>query len=74
VEWEGADLHVWVRARAADGAANRAVARAVARAFGVRPSAVTLVTGERGREKVVEVVGQEGRGTPRPYRNTLNAK
>ena len=54
-EWEGGTLHVWVTARAVEGAANRALVRAVARALGVRPSAVALVGGERSRDKVVEV-------------------
>jgi uncharacterized protein YggU (UPF0235/DUF167 family) len=54
-EWDGDTLHVWVTARAVEGQANRAVVRAVARALGVRPSAVTLVAGERGRDKRFEV-------------------
>jgi uncharacterized protein YggU (UPF0235/DUF167 family) len=57
VSWEGGILHVWVTARAVEGAANRALLAAVARAVGTRPSSVTLVTGERGRDKVVEVDG-----------------
>jgi uncharacterized protein YggU (UPF0235/DUF167 family) len=57
VRWEGDVLHVWVTARAVEGAANRALTEAVARALGVRRSAVTLVSGERGRDKVVEVEG-----------------
>jgi uncharacterized protein len=48
---------VWVTARAVEGAANRALVRAVARALGVRPSAVTLVAGERGRDKLFDVEG-----------------
>jgi uncharacterized protein YggU (UPF0235/DUF167 family) len=55
VRWEGDVLHVWVTARAVEGAANRALIEALARALGVRRSAVTLVSGERGRDKVVEV-------------------
>jgi len=55
VRWEGDVLHVWVTARAVEGAANRALLEALARALGVRRSAVTLVAGERGRDKVVEV-------------------
>ncbi len=57
VEWEGEVLHVWVTARAVEGEANRALVRAVARGLGVRASAVALVSGERGRDKVVEVEG-----------------
>jgi uncharacterized protein len=57
VEWDGEVLHAWVTARAVDGAANRALARAVARALGVPPSAVRIAAGERGRDKVLEVEG-----------------
>jgi len=48
---------VWVTARAAEGQANAGLVRAVARALGVRVSAVSLVSGERGRDKVFEVGG-----------------
>lgn len=57
VRWDGEALHVWVTARAVEGAANRAVLAAVGRALGRRPSAVALVAGERGRDKVLEVEG-----------------
>lgn len=56
-DWDGAVLHVWVTARAVEGAANRALIQAVADALGVRRSAVTLVAGERSRQKVVDVSG-----------------
>jgi uncharacterized protein len=55
--WDGAVLHVRVTARAVEGAANRALIQAVADALGVRRSAVSLVAGERSREKLVEVIG-----------------
>ncbi len=55
--WDGAVLHVRVTARAVEGAANRAMIKAVADALGVRRSAVSLVAGERSREKLVEVIG-----------------
>jgi uncharacterized protein len=57
VSWEAGVLHVWVTARAVEGAANRALLAAVARALGVRPAAVTLVTGVLGRDKLVDVDG-----------------
>lgn len=57
VEWDGEVLHVWVTARAAEGAANRALVRALARRLGVPESAVRLVAGRRGRDKLVEVEG-----------------
>jgi uncharacterized protein (TIGR00251 family) len=56
VDAEGA-LRVRVAASPVDGAANRAMLRLVAEDLGVRPSAVTLVSGTTARRKVVEVAG-----------------
>ena len=53
-------LVVAVPARPVDGQANRAVLDAVAATFGVRRSAVSLVTGARSRDKVLFVVGDPG--------------
>ena len=53
-------LVVTVTARPVDGQANRAVLEAVARAFGVRRSAVTLLTGQVARDKIVFVAGDPG--------------
>jgi uncharacterized protein YggU (UPF0235/DUF167 family) len=50
-------LVVRVGARAVDGKATEAALAAVADAFGVRRSAVALVTGARSRTKVVDVDG-----------------
>jgi uncharacterized protein YggU (UPF0235/DUF167 family) len=50
-------LLVRVRAAPAEGAANAAVARVVAKALGVAPSAVAIVRGGRARVKVVAVAG-----------------
>lgn len=52
--WAGR-LVVAVTARAVDGAATEATLVAVAAAFGVRPRAVTLVSGATSRDKVVAV-------------------
>jgi uncharacterized protein YggU (UPF0235/DUF167 family) len=57
VAWHGEVLHVWVAAPAAEGAANRALLRSIARTLQVRASAVRLLGGERGRDKVIEVDG-----------------
>lgn len=60
--WDGPSgpaLLVAVQARAVEGAANAAVVAAVAAAFGVRRAAVEIVTGVRGRDKVVEIAGDE---------------
>jgi uncharacterized protein YggU (UPF0235/DUF167 family) len=50
-------LVVRVSAPAVDGRATEAALRAVADAFGVRRSAVTLVTGATSRTKVAEIDG-----------------
>jgi uncharacterized protein YggU (UPF0235/DUF167 family) len=53
----GPALVVSVSARAVEGQANKAVVEAVAAAFGVRRSAVRLVRGATGRDKLIEVDG-----------------
>ena len=50
-------LLVEVSAPPVDGRANEAVCRLLAKAVGVRPSAVSLVGGERGRDKLVRIEG-----------------
>ncbi len=49
-------LIVAVKERAADGKANRAVEKAIAKHFGIAPSRVKIVTGHAAREKIVEIV------------------
>ena len=56
----GDALVVAVAAPAVEGKANEAVRRALAAAFGVRRQDVTIVTGERGRDKVVELAAPDG--------------
>ena len=53
----GDRLRVAVTAPPVDGAANAAVIDAVAAAFGVRRSAVSIVRGESGRRKTLRVAG-----------------
>ncbi|GAA3586505.1 hypothetical protein GCM10022235_66550 [Kribbella ginsengisoli] len=55
----GPALVVAVAARAVEGQATKAVLQAVATAFGVRPSAVTLVRGATSRDKLIEIHGDE---------------
>jgi hypothetical protein len=50
-------LRLRVTAAPVDGAANAAVARVLARALAVPPSAITVVHGLRGRTKIVEIAG-----------------
>jgi len=57
VGWRAGILAVRVTAPPVEGEANRAVAALLARSLGVAPSAVTVVRGERGRDKVVRVTG-----------------
>jgi uncharacterized protein YggU (UPF0235/DUF167 family) len=52
-------LIVRVSAPAADGRANLAAIRAVAKDFGVPTSAVRLATGARHRTKILEVAGAD---------------
>jgi uncharacterized protein YggU (UPF0235/DUF167 family) len=54
-----ATLVVSVAPRAVDGAATEAVLKAVAKAFGLRPADVSLVTGLTSRTKVLELRGHE---------------
>lgn len=56
---EGA-LEVSVTAPPVDGQANAAVVAALAAALGVPRRAVSIVTGDTGRQKVVEVAGLDG--------------
>jgi uncharacterized protein (TIGR00251 family) len=56
--WQGSTvtaLVVAVTAPAVEGKANEAVRRALADAFEVRRQDVMLVTGERGRDKLIEI-------------------
>jgi len=53
----GRALLVTVRARAVDGQANAAVIEALAAAFTLRRSAVSITAGHRGRDKIVELTG-----------------
>jgi uncharacterized protein (TIGR00251 family) len=57
VGWRDGVLGVRVTAPPVEGEANRAVAALLARALDVRVSAVTVVQGLRGRDKVVRIHG-----------------
>jgi uncharacterized protein YggU (UPF0235/DUF167 family) len=46
---------VAVAARAVDGAANRAIERAIAEHFSVAPARVRIVSGATAKEKVIEI-------------------
>jgi len=52
---DGAALRIRVRAAPADGAANEAVARTLARALGLPPSALRIVSGASARRKIIDI-------------------
>lgn len=54
------DLIVAVNAPPVDGAANEAVVQAVAKALGLRPRQVSLISGHTARTKVLELEVPEG--------------
>ena len=55
--WRDGTLRVRVAAPPLEGAANLAVARLLARALRVAPSAVAVIRGARGRDKRVRIAG-----------------
>ncbi len=62
---QGGFLRIRLAAPPVDGAANEALVRFLAEELGVRRAAVTIVSGQRGRRKVVAVEGisvAEGEG------------
>lgn len=48
-------LLVAVTAPAQDDRANEAIRKALAKAFGIRPHQVTIVTGQHSRDKVIDL-------------------
>ena len=57
VGWDGITLRVRVSAAPVDGEANEALVALLARSFRVPQSAVTLVRGAHGRDKLVRIQG-----------------
>lgn len=55
----GGVLHARVSAPPVDGRANRALRRLIADRVGVAPSKVSIVRGERSRDKLIRVEGVE---------------
>jgi uncharacterized protein len=64
LDWDGSTLHLWVREPPADGRANAAAIRAVARWAGVAPSEVAIVSGATARRKLVEVQREDALPPP----------
>lgn len=59
IDASGDRLRIRVAAPALEGRANAEVERFVAALFGVRRSAVSLVRGERSRDKTLRIAGIE---------------
>lgn len=57
VEMNGGVLRARVTAAPVDGKANRALCRLIAKRLGVAPSRVSVVRGEKSRQKLVRVEG-----------------
>lgn len=55
----GGRLRVRVRAPAVEGKANTALCRFIAKELGVRRTAITVVRGERSRDKTLRIVGYD---------------
>lgn len=49
-------LKVWVDAPAVEGRANRRLIEILAKHFRIKKGALTVVKGEKGREKIIEIV------------------
>lgn len=52
----GADLTVYLHARAHDGEANEALVKVLAKHYGVSKSCVTILKGTKNHHKVVEIL------------------
>lgn len=52
---EAGQLKVYVTSPAADGKANKAVVEALAEYFKVKKRAVTIVSGKKNRNKIIEI-------------------
>lgn len=59
--WDGDTLRVRVSSAPVDGKANDALLRVLAKALGVAPSRLTLISGAQSRTKTIEVDGMSAR-------------
>jgi uncharacterized protein len=64
LEWDGSTLQLRVREPPADGRANAAVIRAMARWADVALSQVAIVSGAAARHKLVEIEGEDALPAP----------
>ena len=57
--WRESELVLRLNVPAIDGKANKAAVEFIARYFGVSRSAVSLLSGEKSRHKIFQIVGLE---------------
>lgn len=57
VVWEGEALKVWLTAAPVDGAANEALIKLLAARLDLPRSALRIIQGASGRQKVLEIEG-----------------
>jgi uncharacterized protein (TIGR00251 family) len=69
IGWREGALRLRVTAPPLAGRANAAVVSLIARVAGLRPSAVSIAAGQRGRDKLVRVTGL----TPAGFRERIGA-
>jgi uncharacterized protein (TIGR00251 family) len=60
LKWEEGILKARITAPPVDGAANEALIVLLAERLGLPKRAISIVRGEKGRQKVVEIVGMTG--------------
>jgi len=63
--WREDEVVLRLNAPALEGKANKAALEFIARHFGVSRSAVSLVSGEKSRHKIIQIVGLESRDLER---------
>ena len=55
IEETESGLKVWVDAPPRDGKANKRLVEIISKRYGVKKSDIRIISGERGREKIIEV-------------------
>ena len=53
----GEDLKVWVKGRPIEGEANLCVIELLAKHFNVKKSQISIVSGYKSRNKIIEIIG-----------------
>ncbi len=55
IEETESGLKVWVDAPPRDGKANKRLVEIISKRYGIKKSDIRIISGERGREKIIEV-------------------